>query len=115
MGKLVTCLTFLICLNVNQAFKLDNNGVMNKESTLSTMNNRLTGYNRIRHGKNRFSRCLRFFQLSKTFNFNHCREIQDIAAAIIQPEIVTPNEMMIQTGRGGKIKRFQTWTKYHSF
>ena len=93
--------TLLVCVTLVQAFKVYNELEYQGDKSLKNMSNQ------IRKSNNRFSRCLRFFQLSKTFNFNHCRELNgmEIKVAIDYPMKTERNE----------VKRFKTWTKYHNF
>ena len=93
--------TLLFCVNLIQAFKVNDMGLSGQ--SLSNMSNR------IRKSNNRFSRCLRFIQLSKTFNFNHCRDVIRMQEIDVQ-QIADP----IQPERN-EIRRFHSWTKYHSF
>ena len=92
--------TLLLCVNLIQAFQANDLGT----KSLSHMSNRL------RKGNNRFSRCLRFFQLSKTFNFNHCRDALMDAEIKIEQPIAYPMKT-----EQNEIRRFHSWTKYHSF
>ena len=92
--------TLLFCVNLIQAFKLNELGY---QGSLSNMNNQIRKSNR------RFSRCLRFFQLSKTFNFNHCREMKEM-----EMKADIPVGFPMKTERN-EVRRFKTWTKYHTF
>ena len=93
--------TLLLCVNLIQAFKVNDLGYSGQ--SLSNMSNR------IRKGNNRFSRCLRFFQLSKTFNFNHCRD-----EMIRMQEIEVQQIADTMEPERNEIRRFLSWTKYHS-
>lgn len=94
--------TLLFCVNLIQAFKISEFGYEGSPS-LTNMSNQ------IRKSNNRFSRCLRFFQLSKTFNFNHCREIKEMG---MRTEIPIGSPMKTERN---EVRRFKTWTKYHTF